>query len=51
MSFKSIIEVENISKCYEIYKKPLDRLKQYATQGVGAISQSSKKNIIVSSGH
>ena len=43
MSFKSIIEVENISKCYEIYKKPLDRLKQYATQGVGAISQSSKK--------
>lgn len=43
MSFKSIIEVENISKCYEIYKKPLDRLKQYATQGVGAISQIPKK--------
>ena len=38
MSFESIIEIENVSKCYEIYKKPVDRLKQYAALGMKAIS-------------
>lgn len=43
MSFKSIIEIENVSKCYEIYKKPIDRLKQYAALGMEAINQCPAK--------
>ncbi|MBS0290029.1 MAG: ABC transporter ATP-binding protein [Proteobacteria bacterium] len=29
MSCEPLIQVENLSKCYEIYKKPFDRLKQF----------------------
>lgn len=29
MSFESLIKVENLSKCYQIYETPRDRLKQF----------------------
>lgn len=37
MSSKSIIEVNNLGKCYEIYNEPRDRLKQYFAHGVAKL--------------
>lgn len=43
MSSKSIIEVKNLSKCYEIYGKPRDRLKQYLAQGIAKLGNYQSK--------
>jgi lipopolysaccharide transport system ATP-binding protein len=39
MSSKTIIEVNGVSKCYEIYSKPRDRLKQYINQGMAKLGR------------
>ena len=33
MSSESVIQVRNLSKCYEIYEKPQDRLLQMLSRG------------------
>ncbi|MGE8447857.1 MAG: ABC transporter ATP-binding protein [Comamonas sp.] len=43
MSSKSIIEVSNLGKCYEIYSEPRDRLKQYLAQGVAKLGNYPSK--------
>lgn len=43
MSSKSIIEVKNLGKCYEIYNEPRDRLKQYLAQGIAKLGNYPSK--------
>ncbi|GAB2728811.1 ABC transporter ATP-binding protein [Comamonas sediminis] len=43
MSSKSIIEVSNLGKCYEIYSEPRDRLKQYLAQGLAKLGNYQSK--------
>ncbi|WP_312526471.1 ABC transporter ATP-binding protein [Comamonas sp.] len=43
MSSKSIIEVRNLGKCYEIYNEPRDRLKQYLAQGIAKLGNYPSK--------
>lgn len=43
MSSKSIIEVSNLGKCYEIYSEPRDRLKQYLAQGIAKLGNYQSK--------
>ncbi|MGZ4968318.1 MAG: FkbM family methyltransferase [Methylobacter sp.] len=33
MSFKSVISIKNLSKCYQLYAQPQDRLKQFLRGG------------------